>query len=89
MQAIPNFPQMVFPPLQLQDWKRALRSARKRTMRGADGWSVQELLWLSDEFTSLLLRIFQRAEQLACWPEQLSTWGCCSGKRTMHALVGL
>jgi hypothetical protein len=88
MQAMPNFPQMVFPPLQLQDWKRALRSARKRTMRGADGWSVQELLWLSDEFTSLLLRIFQRAEQLACCPEQLSTWVLVLLRKTDDACPG-
>ena len=43
-------------------------------MRGADGWSIQELSWLSDEFTSLLLLIFQEAERLRIWPEQLTTW---------------
>ena len=57
-------------------------------MRGADGWSVQELLWLSDEFTSLLLRIFQRAEQLACCPEQLSTWVLVLLRKTDDACPG-
>ena len=55
LQSMPHYPPLEFPPLSLEDWRRALKSARKRTMRGADGWSVQELSWLSDEFTLLLL----------------------------------
>ena len=71
---LPSFPRLSLPPLCLADWKQALRSAKKKTMRGADGWSVQELLWLSDSFSELLLEILRRAEDTCLWPEQLSTW---------------
>eukprot|EP00435_Cladocopium_sp_Y103_P049129 s90_g14.t1 len=62
--ALPRISMMDFPPLTLEDWKQSLRSAKRRTMRGADGWSVQELLWLPDHITMTLLRIFHH----------LSTW---------------
>ena len=65
---------MTFRPLCLEDWRGALRTARKHTMRGSDGWSVQELCWLSDDFTSLLLDIFQAAETFQVWPQQLASW---------------
>ena len=74
LHAMPHHPPLAFPPLRLADWKQALKSARKRTMRGADSWSIQELSWLSDEFTSLLLLISQEAERLQAWPEQLTMW---------------
>ena len=74
IQALPQTPPILHQPLCLSDWHRALKSARKRTMRGADGWSVQELSWLSDGFTELLLRLFRAVEALKQWPEQLSTW---------------
>ncbi len=74
IQALPQIPPILHQPLCLSDWHRALKSARKRTMRGADGWSVQELSWLSDGFTELLLRLFRAVETLNQWPEQLSTW---------------
>ena len=57
---------MPFRPLCLEDWRG--------TMRGSDGWSVQELCWLSDDFTSLLLDIFQVAETFQVWPQQLASW---------------
>ena len=72
--ALPRIPMMDFPPLTLEDWKQSLRSAKRRTMRGADGWSVQELLWLPDHITMCLLRIFHHVETCGKWPDQLSTW---------------
>ena len=37
VQAMPQIPPVQFQPLCLQDWIQALKSARKHTMRGADG----------------------------------------------------
>ena len=47
VQAMPQIPPIPFQPLCLCDWRKALKSARKRTMRGADGWSVQELSFMA------------------------------------------
>ena len=71
---LPDIPAMQLPPLSLHDWKQSLASAKRRTMRGADGWSVQELLWLPDVITEVLLRILQRVEDTGKWPQQLTTW---------------
>eukprot|EP00435_Cladocopium_sp_Y103_P039448 s2037_g10.t1 len=71
---LPTIPSMQLPPLSLHDWKQSLTSAKRRTMRGADGWSVQELLWLPDVITEVLIRILQRVEQSGKWPQQLTTW---------------
>eukprot|EP00435_Cladocopium_sp_Y103_P013827 s4592_g3.t1 len=71
---LPDIPKMSLPPLCLDDWKRSLQSAKRRTMRGADGWSVQELHWLPDAFSELLIRILRQVEQSGIWPQQLSTW---------------
>ena len=59
---MPQLPPMPVKQLCIEDWRAAIKSARKPTMRGSDGWSVQELQWLSDDLTHLLLRIFQAAE---------------------------
>ena len=88
IQAMPSFPPVQTKPLSLEDWRSALKSAKKRTMRGADGWSVQELAWLSDPFTLLLLCIFRAAEVLRKWPEQLSTWVLVLLRKTNDACPG-
>eukprot|EP00435_Cladocopium_sp_Y103_P069089 s1031_g32.t1 len=62
---LPDIPAMEVPLLSLADWKQALRTAKRRTMRGAEGWSVQELLWLPDHFIESLLQISRKA-------------GCCT-----------
>lgn len=61
-------------PLTLDDWRDAVSSAKKNTMRGVDGWSTTEMRALPCGWVRPLLSLFDRISRLATWPRQLSVW---------------
>ncbi len=71
---LPNFPERSLPPLSLEDWKFALKSAKSSSMRGVDGWGVKELRLVPDELVKVLLNLYGYIEQGGEWPSQLTHW---------------
>ena len=74
LQSLPQFPPDRLPPLCWDDWVSAVRSAKKRTMRGVDGWSAKELCLLPRDVVELLLCLFDQVSRWKSWPVQLTTW---------------
>ena len=71
---LPDLPERTLPPLSLEDWKVALRSAKTSSMRGIDGWGVKELRLVPDELVAVLLKLYGYIEQGGKWPAQLTHW---------------
>ena len=66
---------MTFHSVSYEDWQFSPRKAKVRSMRGADGFSVQELRLLPEGVFRLLKLIFAHAEKTKIWPSILTkTW---------------
>ena len=74
LQSLPTFPQDSLAPLCWDDWVVAVHSAKKKTMRGIDGWSAKELCMLPRDVVELLLKLFDQIATWGHWPVQLTTW---------------
>ena len=74
LNSLPNFPERSLPPLSLEDWKFALRSAKSSSMRGVDGWGVKELRLVPHELVWALLNLYGYIEQGGEWPSRLTHW---------------
>lgn len=74
LEYLPQVHQAALPPLSLEDWRCALRSANPKTMRGTDSWTVRELRLLPDAFAQVLLDLMMGFGRLCSWPEQLTKW---------------
>ena len=74
LQSCPQVPTSHLPPLSFEDWQLAVRSAKKKTMRGVDGWTPTELAWLPQSVVELLFSLFEAISTSGSWPVQLTTW---------------
>ena len=74
-ECLPDWDPMTFHSVSYEDWQFSLRKAKVRSMRGADGFSVQELRLLPEGVFRLLKLIFAHAEKTKIWPSILTkTW---------------
>ena len=75
LQTLPSWQPMDFNELSFNDWSAALSSAKKQSMRGADGWAIGELRRVPCSSFLLLRKIFSHAEAHGRWPSLMTkTW---------------
>ena len=62
-------------PVCLDTFKMAVTKSKKRSMRGADKWSVREILQVPDVLLECLITLFQQIEDNGIWPtEWIRAW---------------
>ena len=69
--ALPKPPPMVYAPISIEDWTKALKSKSRKAAIGPDGVSRQDLLNLLPAATSSLIQLFTDAEAGKPWPRQM------------------
>ena len=59
------------PDITLDDWNRVLRAKKKKTAKGPDGVSREDLLQLPQDLTEHILCIIKQVESGKPWPTQM------------------
>lgn len=67
----PSCEPMQMDPIDIQTWRRAVRSKKKRSAVGPDGVSRSDLIGMSDAGVEAILQIIQAIEQGSPWPRSL------------------
>ena len=85
------FPKKCFElqPLTVSRWIHAVKTYKKSTARGPDGWSREDLFHMSPSFVAELLQLLNQIEQGSFWPKQTMQAIVVLLKKHQHArLVG-
>ena len=67
----PSCEPMQMEPIDIQTWRKAVRSKKKRSAVGPDGVSRSDLIGMSDAGVMALLQIIQAIESGSPWPRSL------------------
>ena len=74
--AVQKVPEMEYHPINIQQWKDAIKKKKAKSAVGPDGWSKWDLLRLPDDLTQQLLDLISRVEDTNSkhnWPTSIIT----------------
>ena len=69
-QSLPSM-QWTLPDITIDEWNRVLRAKKKKTAKGPDGVSREDLLQFPQDLTEQLLHIIRQVESGKPWPSQM------------------